>query len=41
MNLQNNFNFLQYFLNSVFVAVAVTLLVIYTSCLCGYVLGKI
>ena len=41
LNLQNNFNFLQYFLNSVFVAVAVTLLVIYTSCLCGYVLGKI
>lgn len=40
LNLQNNFNFLQYFLNSVFVAVAVTLLVIYTSCLCGYVLGK-
>ena len=40
LNLQNNFNFLQYFFNSVFIAVVVTLLVIYTSCLCGYVLGK-
>ena len=40
LNLQNNFNFLQYFFNSVLIAVVVTLLVIYTRCLCGYVLGK-
>ena len=40
MNLQQTFDFLRYFMNSIFIAVAVTVLVIYTSCLCGYVLGK-
>ena len=40
LNLQQTFDFLRYFMNSIFIAVAVTVLVIYTSCLCGYVLGK-
>lgn len=40
MNLQQTFDFLRYFMNSIFIAVAVTAIVIYTSCLCGYVLGK-
>lgn len=40
LNLQETFDFLRYFMNSIFIAVAVTVLVIYTSCLCGYVLGK-
>ena len=40
LNLQQTFDFLRYFLNSIFIAVAVTVIVIYTSCLCGYVLGK-
>ena len=35
MNLQQTFDFLRYFMNSIFIAVAVTVLVIYTSCLCG------
>ena len=40
LNLQETFDFLRYFMNSIFIALAVTVLVIYTSCLCGYVLGK-
>ena len=40
LNLQQTFDFLRYFMNSIFIAVAVTVIVIYTSCLCGYVLGK-
>ena len=39
-SLQSNFNFLRYFANSVFIAVVVTVLVIYISCLCGFVLSK-
>ena len=39
-SLQSNFNFLRYFANSVFIAVVVTALVIYISCLCGFVLSK-
>ena len=39
-SLQSNFNFLRYFANSVFIAVVVTILVIYISCLCGFVLSK-
>ena len=35
MNLQQTFDFLRYFMNSIFIAVVVTVLVIYTSCLCG------
>lgn len=40
LNLQQNFNFLGYFTNSILIAVVVTVLVVYTSCICGYVLGK-
>ena len=40
LNLQENFNFLGYFTNSIMIAVIVTVLVVYTSCICGYVLGK-
>ena len=40
MNLQENFNFLGYFTNSIMIALIVTVLVVYTSCICGYVLGK-
>lgn len=39
-NLQSNFDFLRYFGNSIFIAVIVTALVIYISCLCGFVLSK-
>ncbi|HJB91645.1 MAG TPA: carbohydrate ABC transporter permease [Candidatus Eisenbergiella merdigallinarum] len=39
-SLQSNFNFLRYFGNSVFIAVIVTVLVIYISCICGFVLSK-
>ena len=38
--LQSNFNFLRYFGNSVFIALVVTALVIYISCICGFVLSK-
>lgn len=38
--LQSNFNFLRYFGNSVFIAVVITVLVIYISCISGYVLSK-
>ncbi len=40
LNLQQTFDFLRYFANSLIIAVIVTAIVIYTSCLCGYVLGK-
>ncbi len=39
-SLQERFNFLRYFGNSLFVASVVTLIVIYTSTLCGFVLSK-
>lgn len=39
-SLQSNFNFLQYFGNSILIAVIVTILVVYISCLCGFVLSK-
>ena len=39
-NLQENFDFLTYFANSIFITVVVTLLVVYISTLCGYVLSK-
>lgn len=39
-SLQSNFNFLRYFGNSVLVAVIVTVLVVYISCICGFVLSK-
>ena len=39
-NLQENFDFLTYFFNSILVSVVVTVLVIYISALSGYVLSK-
>lgn len=39
-SLQENFDFLRYFANSVFIAVVVTALVVYISALCGFVLSK-
>ena len=40
LSLQSNFNFLRYFANSVLIAAVVTALVIYISCICGFVLSK-
>lgn len=40
VSLQSNFDFLRYFANSVLIAVIVTVLVVYISCLCGFVLSK-
>lgn len=40
LNLQQNFDFLRYFANSILIAVIATVIVVYTSCICGYVLGK-
>ena len=39
-SLQANFNFLRYFGNSVLIAIIVTVLVVYISCICGFVLSK-
>ncbi|MGL5378729.1 carbohydrate ABC transporter permease, partial [Clostridium sp.] len=38
--IQANFDFLRLFGNSLFIAIAVTVLVVYTSVVCGYVLAK-
>ena len=38
LSLQSNFNFLRYFVNSVLIAAVVTALVIYISCICGFVM---
>ena len=38
--LQDKFDFLRFFLNSLGVALVITAVTIYTSCLCGYVLAK-
>lgn len=40
VGLQNKFDFIRFFLNSLGVAGIITLLTIYTSCLSGYVLAK-
>lgn len=40
LSLQENFDFLTYFLNSICITLAITALVIYTSTVCGYVLSK-
>lgn len=40
LNIQDRFNFLQLFGNSVFLSVTITAICIYTSCLAGFVLGK-
>ncbi len=39
-NIQDKFNFLRLFANSLFLALAITAIVIYTSCLIGFVIGK-
>ncbi len=39
-NLQGTFNFLSYFANSIFIALVVTILVIYISTISGFVLSK-
>ena len=35
-----NFNFLRFFLNSIMISTAVTIIVVYTSTICGYVFAK-
>lgn len=40
INMNERFDFMQFFFNSVFVTIVVTILVIYTSTICGYVLSK-
>ena len=40
VNMNAHFNFLRFFLNSLLVTVVVTVLVVYTSTLCGFVLSK-
>lgn len=40
LSIQENFNFIQLFGNSLFVAIVITVLVVYTSTVCGYVLSK-
>lgn len=40
INMNARFNFMRFFVNSLFVAVVITLIVSYTSTICGFVLGK-
>jgi multiple sugar transport system permease protein len=40
INMQENFDFLRLFLNSVVLSTAITVIVVYTSCLSGFVLAK-
>lgn len=40
LSLQEKFNFVRFFANSLSIALVVTVITIYTSCLCGYVLAK-
>lgn len=40
INIQENFDFVRLFSNSVFLSVTITAIVIYTSCLAGFVLAK-
>lgn len=40
VNMNAHFDFLRFFANSLFITVAITLLVVYTSTLCGFVLSK-
>lgn len=40
LGLQDKFDFIRFFMNSLGVALAITAVTIYTSCLCGYVLAK-
>lgn len=40
VSMNNRFNFMRFFGNSMFITLAVTVLVVYTSTICGYVLSK-
>lgn len=40
INMNERFNFMRFFGNSLFVTLLITILVVYTSTLCGYVLSK-
>lgn len=40
INMNARFNFMRFFANSLFVTVVVTLIVVYTSTICGFVLSK-
>lgn len=39
-NMNAHFNFMRFFMNSLFITMAVTILVVYTSTICGFVLSK-
>ena len=40
INMNAHFNFVRFFLNSIVITVVITLIVIYTSTICGFVLSK-
>lgn len=40
INMNSRFNFMHFFANSLFVTIAITVVVIYTSTICGFVLSK-
>ena len=40
INMNERFNFMRFFANSLFVTIAITVIVIYTSTICGFVLSK-
>lgn len=40
ISMQSNFNFMRFFANSILVAVIITVIVVYTSTICGFVLSK-
>lgn len=40
INMNAHFNFIRFFLNSIIITVVITLIVIYTSTICGFVLSK-
>lgn len=39
-NMNAHFNFMRFFMNSLFITLAVTMMVVYTSTICGFVLSK-
>ena len=40
ISMNSHFNFMRFFGNSLFITIVVTLLVVYTSTICGFVLSK-
>lgn len=40
VSMQTNFNFLRFFGNSLFISIVTTVLIVYTSTICGFVLSK-